>query len=471
MIPVTLEQVADIVGGDLAPAADPARRIDDVTIDSRTAGPGTLFVPLPGEHVDGHDFVGDAVDRGAGGYLWGADHGEPQAPGGVVVDDPADALLGLGRWVRDTVDPLVVALTGSSGKTTTKDLIAAAVAGPPDSATGGYRRVVANIGSYNNELGVPLTCCRLDLDSEVLVAEVGARGVGHIAYLAPLLAPDVAVVTIVGAAHLEMLGDLDTVGRAKRELVESLGPDGVAVLNADDHRVAAMAAAAPRAITYGQSEAADWRAVDVTYDALARPSFTLRTPGGTHDRRIGLPLPGAHNVGNALAALVVADLAGVALDAAAAGLAAATVSPWRMQVSTTAEGLTILNDAYNANPDSVGAALRTLAQVETAGRRWAALGLMGELGAGSDAAHREVGALCATLGIDGLVAVGADAAAIGSGALEAGGRLAVHHAAGVEEAVALLRAEAGAGDVVLVKASRSAGLERVADLLAEGATP
>jgi UDP-N-acetylmuramoyl-tripeptide--D-alanyl-D-alanine ligase len=471
MIPVTLEQVADIVGGDLVDGSDATARVDAVSIDSRTVGAGALFVPLPGANVDGHDYVADAVGRGATGYLWAADHPDPELAGGIVVDDPADALLGLGRWVRDTVDPVVVALTGSSGKTTTKDLIAAAVGGPSGAARGGYRRVVANVGSYNNELGVPLTCCRLDLDSEVLVAEVGARGIGHIAYLAPLLAPDIAVVTIVGAAHLEMLKDLDTVARAKRELVESLGPDGVAVLNADDPRVAAMAEAAPRAVTYGLSPAADWRAVDVTVDALARATFSLRTPAGTQGRRVTVPLPGAHNIGNALAALVVADLAGVDLDAAAEGLLGASVSPWRMQVSTTPGQVTVLNDAYNANPSSMAAALRTLAQVETRGRRWAALGLMGELGAGSDDAHRDVGALCVQLGLDGLIVVGADAAALGAGAEAAAGDVAVVRVADAAEAAAVLRERTSPGDVVLVKASRSVGLERVADLLAEEAAP
>lgn len=458
MIPVTLEQVGDIVGGELADPADAGRRVDDVTIDSRTARPGSLFVALPGEHVDGHAFVGDASGRGAAGYLCrvGADVGSPPAPGRVVVDDPADALLGLGAWVRETADPTVVAVTGSSGKTTTKDLVAAAVSSG--------RVVVANEGSYNNELGVPLTCCRLDLRSEVLVAEVGARGIGHIERLASVLAPDIAVVTMVGAAHLETLGDIDAVARAKSELVTALGPAGLAVLNADDERVATMATVAPGEVrTYAVSADADWRARDLAFDELARPTFTAVGRGAGAQVRVTVPVPGEHNVSNALAAVAVADAVGVDLPSAAAAIATAPVSHWRMQVLPGRGGVTVLNDAYNANPPSVEAALRTLAAMRTEGRRWAVLGRMAELGTGGEEAHERIGRLVAGAGIDRLVVVG-DAAGIARGAESAG-----LDARSVDDADAAVDAVAGGvgpGDIVLVKASRSVGLERVADALA-----
>ena len=462
MIPLSLAQVADVVGGALL-ADDPGETtVTRVAIDSREAGPGTLFVPLEGSRADGHDFIGDALARGAAGYLCAearcAGGSLPVAPrGAVVVDDPADALLGLGAWLREEVDPVVVTLTGSQGKTTTKDLIAAAV--------GRTRRVVANRGSYNNELGVPLTCAELEADSEVLVSEIGARGVGHIAPLAALLRADVAIVTAVSAAHLELLGDLDTVARAKAELVEALEPDGVAILNADDPRVAAMAGRTrARVVTYGLEAAADWRARDVVLDGEARPRFRAEGPHGQTE--VVLPLPGRHNVGNALAALAAAHACGVDPADAAAGLAAARVSRWRMELGRRDDGTRVLNDAYNANPASTAAALEALVALD-ARRRWAVLGLMAELGAGSAEAHRAVGRACAAHGLDGVVVVG-EAAPIVEGARQAGFPGVLVTVADAEEAAVRLAALLEPGDAVLVKASRSVGLEGLAaDLLEE----
>lgn len=457
MIALTVEQVADVVGGDLMDGAHATATVSSVTIDSRTAGPGALFVALRGEHTDGHEFLADAAGRGAAGFLVEADRvGDDPPPGSVVVDDPADALLGLGAHVRREVDPAVVAVTGSSGKTTTKDLLRAAI--------GAGRRVVANVGSYNNELGVPLTCCRLDRDSEALVAEVGARGQGHVAKMADILEPDVAVVTNVGAAHLEMFGDLDGVARAKSELVAALGPEGVAVLNADDPRVAGMAAVARgRVVTYGLGEGADLRATRVELDELARPSFDV------DGVRVSVPLPGMHNVGNALAALAGAEALGVSREAAAGALAGAAVSQWRMQIQATPEGARILNDAYNANPSSLEAALRTLVAAGGQGRRWAVLGHMAELGPGGDAEHERLGRLAADLGVDVVVVVGPLAAPLADGAESAGGTTRVIRVEEPAAAVDAVRSELTVDDIVLVKASRSVGLERVATGLATGA--
>jgi UDP-N-acetylmuramoyl-tripeptide--D-alanyl-D-alanine ligase len=449
--------VAVVGGGERADPDDGRGAVTRVTIDSRQAGAGSLFVPLRGEHVDGHDYVSDAVVRGAEGYLWEARRPEPPAPSrAIVVDDPADALLGLGAWMRQTVAPTVIAITGSSGKTTTKDFIAAAV--------GTERRVVANPGSYNNEIGVPLTCCLLEEDTEVLVAEIGARGIGHIAMLAPLIAPDIAVVTLVAAAHLEMLGSEETVARAKAELVESLVERGGAIRNADAPRVAGMAGVAPgRVVTYALDAEATWRADDLSFDELGRARFTAR---GVPVR---LPVPGRHNAANALAALAAADAVGVPAERAAAGLESAAVSRWRMQLVRTPSGVTVLNDAYNANPASMEAALRTLAAVTVSGRRWAVLGYMAELGAVEREAHERVGQLCAHLGIDGLVTVGEQASLMAEAARLAGfaGADGVRTVAGVEEAAAAVADNLGPGDTVLVKASRAIGLERVVDLLAE----
>ncbi|HUH07240.1 MAG TPA: UDP-N-acetylmuramoyl-tripeptide--D-alanyl-D-alanine ligase [Egibacteraceae bacterium] len=457
MIPLTLAMLADVVAGELVAPSDMDRVVDSVVIDSRQARPGALFVPLAGERADGHDFIADAAARGAAGYLLAAGHQIPDGPGAVVVDDSGDALLGLGAWVRAEVDPTVVAVTGSAGKTTTKDLIASAV--------GAGRRVVASPGSYNNDLGVPLTCCLLESDSEVLVAEVGTRGIGHIAKLARVLAPDIAVVTSVSASHLSLLGSIETVARAKTELVAALGPDGVAVLNADDPRVAAMRAAAPgRVVTYGQGPESQWRPDEVSFDELARA--TLRVRGVA----LRLPLPGGHNVGNALAALAVADLCGVELERAAEGLARATVSPWRMQVLRAASGLTVVNDAYNANPASMEAALKTLALMRVRGRRWAVLGQMAELGAAGEEAHDRIGRLCIRLGLDGVVVVGAEADGIRRAADQEGfyGQGDLIAVEGPAEALKVLAERVGPDDVVLVKASRSVGLEQLAEALAAG---
>ncbi|MGH8899607.1 MAG: UDP-N-acetylmuramoyl-tripeptide--D-alanyl-D-alanine ligase [Egibacteraceae bacterium] len=477
MIVLTLEQLADVVGGELVDVADARRRVDAVTIDSRTAAPGALFVPLPGERADGHDFIADAVVQGASGYLAAAGRPLPlAAAGAVVVDDPADALLALGAWVRETVDPLAVGVTGSNGKTTTKDLIATAV--------GADRAVVASAGSYNNELGVPLTLCRLEPSSEVLVAELGARGRGQIARLVPVVRPDIAVVTTVSGAHLEQFGTVDAVAVAKAELVEGLRADGLAVLNADDHRVAAMAAHAPgRVATYGRGADAEWRAEDVELDAFARPRFRVR------GQDVALPLPGEHNVGNAVAALAVADACGVPLARAAQALEHAAVSRWRMELRRTTDGVVVLNDAYNANPASMEAALRTFARMRVTGRRWAVLGRMAELGLTAEAAHDRIGRLVAQLGVDGLIVVvdpqRPEATAIRAGAVRGTGArvpsgvpegtlgrppMITDLVADPGEAVALLERRLRPGDAVLVKASRAAGLERVAEgLLREGA--
>lgn len=451
MIPLSLAAVADVVGGELLDAGAADRMVSAVTIDSRSAGEGALFVALPGEHADGRTFIPDALQRGAAGAL----AQNPGVEGPVVaVDDAGDALLGLGAWVRDTVDPLVVAVTGSSGKTTTKDFVRAAVSAG--------RRVVANVGSYNNELGVPLTCCSLRSDTEVLVAEVGARGVGHITAMAAILRPQVSIVTNVGAAHLEMFADVAGVARAKAELVQALDTDGIAVLNADDPRVAAMADDAPGSVVlYGTGDAATFRATDVTLDDLARPSFTVR------DVRVAVPLPGLHNVSNALAALAAADACGVDLSEAAAALGAATVSRWRMELVSAHGGATVLNDAYNANPSSMAAALRTLASMETIGSRWAVLGHMAELGAGGNDAHRDIGRLCAQLRLDGLLVVGEKAQAISDGAAAGDftGELLFEPTAA--DAVAALAKRLEADDLVLVKASRSVGLETIVDALTQ----
>jgi UDP-N-acetylmuramoyl-tripeptide--D-alanyl-D-alanine ligase len=464
VIPLPLAEVAAAVGGHLADGAAPDAVVTGaVTADSRRAGAGGLFVALPGDHADGHDYAHDAVDAGAVAVLAARPVGVPA----VVVDDPLVALGALAHAVLERLPGVtVVGVTGSSGKTGTKDLLAAvlAVAGP----------TVSPEGSFNNELGVPLTVLRADAATRFLVVEMGARGPGHIAYLCRIAPPRVGVVLNVGAAHAGEFGGRDATARAKGELVEALGPDGVAVLNLDDPLVAAMDRRTPaRVVRVGRDPGADVRAEDVTLDAAARPSFTLVTSRG--EAPVTLPLHGAHHVGNALAAAAVALEAGLEPAAIAAALGAAgPASRWRMEVATRPDGVTVVNDAYNANPDSVRAALEAVAAMARgpagpAGRSrrgWAVLGEMLELGDDSVAEHAAAGRAAAELGLA-VVAVGPGAAPAAEAAAAAGTE--AHAVAFAAEASALLAARLRPGDVVLVKASRGIGLDVLAaELLTVG---
>jgi UDP-N-acetylmuramoyl-tripeptide--D-alanyl-D-alanine ligase len=456
VIPLTLAQIAAATGGQVH--GDPARTVDAVGTDSRRLPDGAvLFVALRGEHADGHRFVGPAAEAGAVATL-----SERPVDGvdAVVVDDTWRAIRDLGAEVRAQVAPRAVAITGSVGKTTVKDLTAAAV--------GSRRRVAAARGSFNNELGVPLTLLTLREGDEVLVAEIGARHVGDIADLAPLVAPEVAVVTAVAGVHLEVFGSIDAIERAKGELVESLGPGGLAVLNAADPRVLAMASKAPAALTVG-APGADVTAEDIELDASVHPSFTARTPWGSVRVRVGVA--GRHQVGNALLALAVAGHLGVDLEAAAEALGQAAISPWRAEVTRRGD-LTVLNDAYNANPTSVIAALDTLTALAAGSRTVAVLGEMGEIGPTTTDEHARVGAEVAARGIDRLVVVGANAAPFAHGALDAGmDPAAVVTVPDADAASEHLAADLAPGDVVLVKASRVAGLEAVAARLLDRADP
>jgi UDP-N-acetylmuramoyl-tripeptide--D-alanyl-D-alanine ligase len=428
--------------------------VERVTIDSRQAAAGSLFVALAGEHVDGHRFVADAAAAGAVAALVT----EPQAVAipQLVVADAAAAMLALGAAVRRRSDARAVAITGSVGKTTVKDLTAAALRS--------RLRTVAARGSFNNELGVPLTLLALEPDTQALVAEIGARHVGDIAHLAPAVAPDVAMVTAVAGVHLEIFGTIDAVAAAKAELVEALGPAGTAVLNAADVRVAAMAERAPASLMVAIDDArADVTAERVELDRFARPRAVARTPWG--DVAFTVPISGRHHIGNGLFALAAAGLLGVDLDAAAAALADAAVSPWRGEITEVA-GLVVLNDAYNASPTSVAAALRTLVAVERTGRTVAVLGVMAEIGEHARQEHVAIGRLAVELGVDRIVAVGSEAAGIVEGATDAGATAdQVLAADDVVAARELVTPVLDDGDVVLVKGSRVAGLDALASAL------
>jgi len=467
MIELTAAQVAAATGGRLA--ADPDVRVGGpVVVDSRRVAPGSLFVALPGEHVDGHDFAAGAVAAGATLVLAARELDVPC----VVVDDVQTALGELARHVlatlRERGDLRVVGITGSVGKTTTKDLLGQLLR--PDGET------VVPQGSFNNEIGLPLTVLEADESTRFLVLEMGASGVGHLTYLTRIAPPDVSVVLVVGSAHLGEFGGIDAVARAKAEIVTGLAAGGVAVLNTDDLRVAAMAGVAPGdVVTFGTIPAADVRAEDLSIDRTGRASFTLRVRSGVAgtDAEARVPvtlgLVGEHHVTNALAAATAALRLGVAPDDVAARLSDATaLSPHRMQVTERPDGITVIDDSYNANPDSMRAALRALAVMAGRDRRSVAvLGEMLELGDDSRVAHDDIGRLVVRLNVKLLVVVGEGAGGIHDGATQEGSwGDETRFVPDVESAAALLRDELREGDVVLVKASNGSGLWRLGDELA-----
>ncbi|MDT0346522.1 UDP-N-acetylmuramoyl-tripeptide--D-alanyl-D-alanine ligase [Streptomyces litchfieldiae] len=461
MIPLSVAELITVVRGEPHDIPEsPPRITGPVVIDSRLAEPGSLFAALPGERVDGHDFAAAAAAGGAAVTLATRPVGVPA----VVVEDVTAALGALARHTVRKLGATVVALTGSAGKTSTKDLIAQLL-----------ERTAPTVwpaGSFNNEIGLPLTALRAEESTRYLVLEMGARGIGHIRYLTSLTPPRIGVVLNVGTAHIGEFGGREAIATAKGELVEALpaaDDGGVAVLNADDPLVRGMAERTrARVLFFGESEDAPIRGDRVRLTPDGRPAFRLSTPTGCAD--VTMRLYGEHHVSNALAAAAVAHEVGMSAEAIAETLSTAgALSKWRMEVTERADGVTIVNDAYNANPDSMRAALRALAAMGKAtkakgGRTWAVLGQMAELGDEAFAEHDAVGRLAVRLNVSRLVSVGGrEAAWLDMGAKNEGswGEESVH-VSDARAAVRLLRGELRPGDVVLVKASRSVGLEKIA---------
>lgn len=462
MIELSLAEISALVDGELTGAAGPGRVTGSVTVDSRTVGAGDLFVAVPGERVDGHDFVDAAAASGAVAALTTRPH---DSLASVVVPDPVAALGRLAAAVHERLSARGMAtlgITGSSGKTSTKDLLGQVLA-----AAG---RTVSPPGSYNNDIGLPLTVLGADERTRYLVLEMGSRGPGHIARLCRVAPPQVGVVLNVGSAHLGEFGSPEGIAAAKGELVEALPEHGTAVLTHDDPRVRGMAARTrARVLAVGRAHDADVRAADVVLDPSGRARFTLLAADEAH--AVDLRVVGEHQVANALSAAGAALAVGMTPAAIAEALSAAEPrSRWRMEIAHRRDGVTVVNDAYNANPESMRAALAALAGM-AGERRIAVLGAMAELGAGAAAEHERLGRDAVAAGVDLIVAVGADAVGIADGATAAGRRAgegSVHvpdRAAARELLAQLLRP----GDVVLVKASRSYGLELLAaDLLSDG---
>jgi UDP-N-acetylmuramoyl-tripeptide--D-alanyl-D-alanine ligase len=467
MISFTLAQLAHAVGGQLQPAGSdtPDTVVSGaVDTDSRAIEPGGVFVAKPGEHTDGHRFVEAAVTAGAAVAL--VERPVDAAVSQIVVPDAVGALADLARVVvarvRERGDLRIVGITGSNGKTTTKNLLARILEG------GG--ETVAPRASFNNEVGAPLTMLRVTEDTRFLVSEFGASGPGEIARLAGLVTPDIGVVLMVGMAHAGGFGGIEATFHAKSELVRAVRQGGLAVLNVDDPRVAAMAPiAAERGADvrwFGRTDAAQVRAVDV--EVTARGTRAEIVVDGMA-RTLDLQVLGAHHVMNALAALATATALGVDVDDAIARLETVELAErWRMQ-PLGSERVRIINDAYNASPDSMAAALRTLAQIVGPGERTVAvLGAMSELGEFSEEEHDRVGLLAVRLGIQRIVVVGADARRMYLEAISQGSwdGEAVFFAT-ADEAYDYLVAELREGDRVLVKSSNSAGLRFLGDRLGE----
>ncbi len=468
MIPLTLGEIAAVTRGRVHPAEAAGTVVTgSVVTDSREVEPGSLYVARLGEHADGHDFTGAAAGNGAVAALTSRPVDDlpcvvvEHVPDGSRYDAVTEAFGALAHEVVERCAAAggleVIGITGSSGKTSTKDLAAQVVArlGP----------TVAPIASYNSEVGVPLTVCRLQTSTAYLVAEMGASGSGHIAHLTAIAPPRIGVVLNVGTAHLGEFGSREAIARAKAELVQALPPEGLAVLNADDPVVAAMAGQTQaRVVLVGRGPQAQVRADDVRLGPRGQAAFLLTVPG-SDPVPVQLQVHGEHQVGNALSVAAVAVELGMPVPQIAQALAAAgRVSRWRMEVHERADGVVVVNDAYNANPDSMAAALRSLIGMRGGGRAVAVIGEMLELGPDGPGEHERAGRLAAELGVDIVVSVGegARAAAVGFAA-ESGES---YPTADVEAAERLLADLLRTGDTVLVKSSNGSGLGRLGDALA-----
>lgn len=454
---ISLDEAARVMGGPFE-GLDRAVPITGAVVDSRLIGPGDAFFALKGDFVDGHDFAAEALRKGASAVVVGRPAGTDPART-ILLADPMAGLVALAGWVRGVLNPIVVGVTGSTGKTSVKDLLASIVRG--------RMPVIASEKSFNNELGVPLTLLKTRADTRVVVVEMGARGAGQIRQLCNMARPHIGIVTNVGVTHYELFGSRAAIAQAKGELVEAILEGGAAVLNADDPLVAGMAGRRGEQVdvlTYGITQKAWLQATEVRFDRLGRPAFRL-VQGSMRGVWVEMHVSGIHQVMNALAASTAALALGLTLEDCRAGLEAAEISPWRMQVREVGDAV-IVNDAYNASPTSVASALQTCAGMTRAeGRLVVILGHMAELGNIAETEHHRIGALAASVA-GRLIVVGRGAAPIAAGAIQAGMTdvVEVPDAAAAVAAVGPL----GAGDVLLVKGSRVAALEQVSDLVEQG---
>ncbi len=476
MIELSLTDLLSITGGKATQTVAPDTLVTSATTDSRDVSPGSLFVAKPGEFSDGHTFIDVALSSGA--VLALAERvtldGNRREHPAIIVPDAVEAMGQIAAhivaYLKRKNDAVVVGITGSAGKTTTKDLLAAIL--------GEVAPTVAPIGSYNGEVGVPLTVFNATEETKYFVIEMGATGIGHLTYLTDMVHPKVSVVLCVGTAHAGEFGGVENIERAKGELVEALDADGIAILNEEDPRVARMASRASGEVRFFGSgnppaqNAGVW-AADVLVNAEGQPELTLQFPNG-YSQRITSGLLGRHHVTNILGAANAAyaldiepELIARVLHKRKAG------SRWRMERIERADGVSIINDAYNANPESMRAALVTLAELGLPGdqsparRTWAVLGEMLELGDESIHQHDLLGRLAVRMNIKKLVVVGRGAkAAYNSAVLEGSWGDEAYYVQDVEEARTLLQQQLEPGDIVLFKSSNGAGLRHLGDDIA-----
>jgi UDP-N-acetylmuramoyl-tripeptide--D-alanyl-D-alanine ligase len=461
----TIRQVADTLGARPGPALNPVARLAGVSIDSRTLRPGELFIAIHGPRHDGHDHVSTAVERGALGSVV-ADWQLSRFPGWIAdqciaVPDTFDALKNLARTMREEWGGKIAGVTGSVGKTTTKEILATLL--------GTKLRVLKSEGNFNNEYGLPLTLFGLEKTHQAAVLEMGMSRPGELKRLAAIASPDVGVVTRVSPAHLEFFVSVDEIALAKRELIEGLnGSESVAVLNADDARVAAFASYAPgRVLTYGIDSPADYRAEFIEDRGAAGSSFVLMSRHGR--TRLDLALPGRHVIANTLAALAAASVWDIQAADAQPVLASLKAPFMRGELMRLANGAAVINDSYNSSPAALHAMISVLAATPGYGRRILAAGEMRELGGTSSDLHREAGKFAATTGkIDWIVGVAGDAGQIVEGAVAAGlARRQTRFFTSSEEAARFIAGFVEAGDLLLVKGSRGVKTERIVDALLE----
>lgn len=467
MLTLPVDTLLSVTGGTLA-CGSPESMINGVSIDSRQLEPGAAFFAFVGERADGHDFLNDALFAGARALVVTkelseltevVERAEGRGVAVVHVADALDALHALARHHRDHLFCPVVGVTGSTGKTTTKEFMRSVLAQ--------RLRVTSTVGNRNNELGVPLTIVDAGADTEVLVVEMAMRGKGQIADLCRIARPTMGLVTNVGSSHIELLGTQEAIVSAKAELVEAIPEEGVNFLNGDDAFTDTLARSSRAPVVrYGLGDECQVRGFDIELDSESRPSFRMVVDGS--EAEVTLSARGRHNVYNALASAAVAWHLGLRLEEIVEGLAAASAGEMRMQSFMSASGVHVINDAYNANPTSMRAAIEALAAMSSAERRIAVLGDMAELGSLAELAHFQVGEEVARLPIDILVTVGERASRIADGARTAGmDDESVRPCATPEEASEVLDDLLEADDVVLVKASRVMGLELVVEGIVE----
>lgn len=463
MYDLTLGQICDIVGGKLI--GDPGIQVSGIAIDSRSCAPGDLFAAIVGERVDGHEYVSQAVNSGASALLTskqveGSQVIVPASPD--AIDPVIHAIAKISSHVRSLMRGVeVIGITGSSGKTSTKDMIGQVLS---HAAT-----THAPAGSQNNELGLPLTLLSAPRDVKYLVAEMGMRGLGHITYLCELAQPTIGVITNVGRAHIGEVGSIEGIAKAKSELVRAIQPSGVVILNADDERVMAMREITEATVfTYGFASTADVKAENLQLSAYGSYNFDLVYRG----ERIpaSIPMLGEHNVLNALAAAAVGISIGMEVtDIARALTTLKQMSKWRMEVHQIPGNVTVINDAYNANPESMTAALETLTAIPASGKTFSILGKMHELGNDSDAIHAQIAKLASDIGVTQVVAVGDEAKAYGLPNHETDAKTSEGNSQksvwlpDFDSACDYIVNEVNSGDILLFKASRAEQFEVLAD--------